>query len=60
MKPRSHSLRLSAFFLLNAMSMRSRSSCVEGLKGRRWCAMSPKYVLASRAVLVPSPCVPCR
>jgi hypothetical protein len=34
-KPRSHSLRSSAFFLLNAMSIRARSSAVEILKGRR-------------------------
>lgn len=56
MNPRSHSFRLSAFFLLNAMSISSRSCCVAGLKGSRCCFMSPKYFLASVAVLVPSPC----
>ena len=54
-KPRSHSLRSSAFFLLKAMSIKARSSLVRRPKGKRCLAMSPKYFCASRASLVPSP-----
>lgn len=54
-KPLSHSLRSSAFFLLNAISINARSSIVNSLNGNRCLAMSEKYFFASRASLVPNP-----
>ena len=54
---RSHSLRSSAFFLLKASSMSSRSpSCVLE-KGIIWRLMSLKYSRASSSLLVPKPCL---
>ena len=51
----SHSFRSSAFFLLNAMSIRPRSSGLIVSKASRCLSRSLKYFLASADVLVPKP-----
>lgn len=51
----SHSFRSSAFFLLNARSIRSRSPSLVMSNWSMCLAMSLKYFFASAAVEVPSP-----
>jgi len=55
-KFRSHSLRSSTFFLLNAMSMRARSSLWSLENGIIWVGILLKYSLASLSSEVPKPC----
>ena len=52
----SHSFRSSAFFLLNAMSIKARSSVFIASKPTRCLPRSLKYFFASADVLVPRPC----